>query len=28
MAESFSTTHEKVQFFWQEGCRIAKEQKD
>jgi hypothetical protein len=28
MAESFSTTHEKVQFFWQEGCRIAKEKKD
>lgn len=28
MTESFSTTHEKVQFYWQEGCRIAKEQKD
>jgi len=28
MPESFSTTHEKVQFYWQEGCKIAREQKD
>jgi hypothetical protein len=28
MDESFSETHENVQFYWQEGCRIAKEKKD
>lgn len=28
MAESFFETHEKAKFYWQEGCRIAKEEKD
>ena len=28
MTESFFETHEKTKFYWQEGCRIAKEEKD
>lgn len=28
MASSFNELHKQVQFYWQEGCRIAKEKKD
>jgi len=28
MSASFFEKHEEVQFYWQEGCRIAKEEKD